>query len=178
MKEDSGTENPKKEDKKKSSKSKASKFLEKLDFVQLSQHELQKNEKNQDPKDSKSGNERENHDPHAFPMISDILGEERVKKIKSGNSKILMGIGIFAGILLIIFGAVMIMGSADRIADNVVFGEREVFSVFLILAGILLIACSFAYKFLGNSLFKGIDDDIESYDKKSSDSTKNNVKKG
>ena len=123
---------------------------------------------------SKSGDKGKKHDPHGFPMISDLLGLERVKNIKSKKNKILMCTGTFTGILLIIFGAVMITGSADRVADNVVFGEKEVFSVFLILAGILLIACSFAYKFLGKSFFKGIDNDIESYDKKSSDSAKNN----
>ena len=173
MKEDSETKNTKKEDKEISLKSRVSKFLEKLDFAQISEHEI---EDNNGKKDSKSENTEEKHDPHAFPMISDLLGPQRVKDIKSGKSKLLMGIGIFAGLLLIIFGAIMTMGSADRIADNVVFGEKEVFSVFLILIGVLLIACSFAYKFLGKSFFKGINEDIESYNKTSSDSTKDNIK--
>ena len=107
-------------------------------------------------------------------MISDLLGPERVKNIKSKKNKILMCTGTFTGSLLIIFGIAMITEPAYRIADNVVFGEREVFSVFLILTGIILIACSFAYKFPDKSFFKRIDKDIESYDKKSSDSAKNN----
>jgi hypothetical protein len=168
MKEDSDTKNPK-ENKEKSIKSKATGFLEKLDFAKLSEHIEES-----DAKDSKSG---EKHDHHTFPMLSDLLGPERIKEIKSGKSKILMGIGISIGILFIFLGILMTMGSADRVADNVVFGEKEVFSVFLILIGVLLIACSFAYKFLGKSFFKGIDSDIESYGKTSSDSSKNNIKK-
>jgi hypothetical protein len=171
MKEDSDTKNPKK-NKEKSIKSKASVFLEKLDFAKLSEHIEDSSAK--DSQDSKS---REEHDHHTFPMLSDLLGPERIKEIKSGKSKILMGIGISIGILFIFLGILMTMGSADRVADNVVFGEKEVFSVFLILIGILLIACSVAYKFLGKSFFKGIDNEIESYDKTSSDSTKNNIKK-
>jgi hypothetical protein len=171
MKEDSDTKNPK-ENKEKSIKSKASAFLEKLDFAKLSEH-IEDNSAN-DSRDSKS---REENDHYKFPMLSDLLGPKRIKEIKSGKSKILMGIGISIGILFIFSGILMTMGSVDRVADNVVFGEKEVFSVFLILIGILLIACSVAYKFLGKSFFKGIDNDIESYNETSSDSTKNNIKK-
>lgn len=173
MKENSDTENPEKEDDEKLDKSIVSKFLKKFNFAQKSEHEQEDKDSNE-PENSKSEDKEEEHKPHGFPMISDLLSQERVKNIKSKKNKILMCTGTFTGILLIIFGALMITGSADRIADNVVFGEKEVFSAFLILVGILLIACSFAYKFLGKSFFKRIDDGIESYDKKSSDSAKNN----
>ena len=176
MKEDSDTKNSKKEHKENSFRSKTSKFIEKLDFAQISENEHEDDKGKKESEDSKT-NEEEKDNSHVFPILSDILGSERIKDIRSGKSKLLMGIGIFVGLLLIIFGAIMTMGSADRIADNVIFGEREIFSVFLILVGILLIACSFAYKFLGKSFFKGIDENIESYDKTSSDSTKNNIKK-
>jgi len=187
MKKKSDAKNSEKEDKEKPDKSILSKFLEKFNFAHesvehfvfgRSKSEISKSEhEHKDSKESensKSEDKDEKHDHHGFPMISYLLGPERVKNIKSKKNKILMCTGTFTGILLIIFGAVMITGSADRVADNVVFGEKEVFSVFLILTGILLIAYSFAYKFLGKSFFKGIDNDIESYDKKSSDSAKNN----
>lgn len=174
MNEDSETKKSKKENKEKSKVSKASRFFEKLDFAPISEHEIEEGNA-KDSKNSKSEGKEQDH--HAFPMLSDILGPERVKKIKSRKSKILMGIGICIGLLFILLGAIMMMGSADRVADNVIFGEKEVFSVFLILIGALLIACSFAYKFLGKSFFEGIDNDIETYDKTSSDSTKANIKK-
>lgn len=160
MKDDSQTEKPKSKEKKGDKDS----IFDKLNFAPILENEI--NDKGADSKDPKL----EEH--HLFPTMSELLGSERTKEIKTGKSKLLMVLGIIVGALFIIGGAVMMIGSPDRIADNVVFGEREVFSVFLILIGVLLIACSIAYRFLGKSFFKEIDSDIKSYDKKSSDSAK------
>ncbi|MGZ7067372.1 MAG: DUF308 domain-containing protein [Methanobacterium sp.] len=172
MKEDSDTQEPKKENKEKSNKSRAAMLFERLDFAQISEIEGG----GKDPEDSKSKKENDN-DPHSFPLLSDIIGSKRAQNIKSRKSTILVIIGVIVGVLFIVLGAVMIMGSAERVADNVAFGEKEVFSVFLILIGVIIIACSFAYKFVGKSFFKEIDDEVNSYDEKSSPSAKNNIKK-
>lgn len=169
MSDDSDTQDPKKEEE---GRSKASRLIKKLDFVQISDLEKQ----TKDPGDFKPEG-KEGQDPHAFPLLSDIIGSQRVKNIKSGRNNLLMGLGIFVGILLIIFGIMMLMGSVESVADNVTFGEKEVFSVFLILIGVLIIACSFAYKFMGKSFFKEINDDDNSSHKKSSHSAKGNIKK-
>lgn len=171
MKGTSDTKNTKKETEEKKDKSKASKFLDKLDFTQISEIE------NNNVKTSKGSKSEDKHDPHSFPTLGDVIGPERAKEIKSGKSKIILGIGIVIGSLFIIFGAVMMMGSADRVADNVVFGEKQVFAMFLLLIGVLIIACSFAYKYMDKLFLKGIDENIESHDKTSSDSNKNNIKK-
>ena len=171
MKEDSDTKTEKKEDKKTSDKSRTSKFMDKLDFAQIHQYENEHNVK----KEQESSKSEEDPD-HLFPTLSEVLGPERINEIKSGKSKLLVGIGIIVGLLFVIFGGIMMIGSADRVADNVVFGEREVFSVFLILIGVLIMACTLAYKYFGKSFLKGIDKDIESYDKVSSNSKKTNKK--
>ncbi|WP_414470093.1 hypothetical protein [Methanobacterium sp. ACI-7] len=168
MKEDSENKNTKKEEKDKSSR--ASKFLNKLDFMELAEHENSTKSSNPETKE-------ENHSAHSFPMLSDIFGSEKIEEIKSGKSKLLLGIGVLAGLLFILLGIIIItMGSADRVADNVVFGEKEVFSVFLILLGIIIMACTFAYRYMGKLFFKGIDGAIESYGETSSSSPKNNIK--
>jgi len=169
MKKNSDMKNPEKKDDEKPAESIVSKFLEKFNFAHEHEHKDPKESEN-----SKSWDKEKKHYSHRFSMIISLLGSERVKNIKSKKNKILMCTGTFTGILLTIFGAVMITEPIDRIVDNVIFGEMEVFSVFLILTGILLIAYSFVYKFLGKSFFKRIDNDVESYDKKSSDSAKNN----
>ncbi len=168
MKEDSDTD-PEKNNKKRSDRSKASSFFRKLDFTQISELESSHEDAKKEDK--------EEQDPHAFPLLSDIIGPERVKNIQSGKSVVLTIIGLIIGILFIILGAVLIIGSAERVADNVVFGEKEVFSVFLILIGVLIIAVSLAYRFLGKSFFKEIDGHDNSYDEKSPRSSKNNIKK-
>ena len=173
MKEDSDTEKTKEADKEKSRGSRVHKFFEKLNFVEIS-GEVEGKEEKVDKKSSESVDKKEK-DNHSFSTMSDLLGSERIKKIKAEKNKILMIIGIIVGILLIIFGVLITMtASTDKIADNVIFGEKEVFSVFLILIGVLLIAISLAYHFIGKSFFNRIDKEIESYDKESSE--KNNIK--
>jgi len=166
----------KKGDEEKSHGSRANKFFKKLDFVEISS-EVEGKEEKVDKKNSESEN-KEEKDNHSFSIMSNFLGPERINKIKSEKNKILIVTGIIAGILLVIFGIVVMMtASADKVADNVIFGEKDVFSVFLILIGVLLIAISLAYHFIGKSFFNRIDKEIESYDKMSSDSGKNNIKK-
>lgn len=148
-------------------------FLKKLDFTNGIESE-KKDEKNED-----SENQAHEHDPHAFPMIGDFLSSDKLKDLKSGNNKLVMGIGIFAGALLIFAGIITLMtNSPEQVADNVIFGERAEFSVFLILAGILVIAGVFARKFLDKSFFKGINKEFESHNGTSSNSTKKEYKKG
>jgi len=175
MKGDSDTET-KKSDKEKSRGSRAHKFFEKLNFVEIS-GEIEDKEETVEKKNSESEDKKEKNN-HSFSTMSDLLGSERIKKIKAEKNKILMVIGIIAGILLVIFGMVLMMtASTDKVADNVIFGEKDIFSVFLILIGVLLIAISLAYHFIGKSFFNRIDKKIESYDKMSSDSGKDNIKK-
>ncbi|MBI5679560.1 MAG: hypothetical protein HZC47_01480 [Methanobacterium sp.] len=162
----------KKDDKKKSTSKSMGKFLKKLDFAQVPESETKEKDKG-----SKSEEKSSEPDPHAFPLISDFLNSERFKHIKSGKNKIMMGIGIIVSVLLILSGIYLMMGSAEKVADNVVFGEKAVFSVFLILIGILIIATVFAYKFLNKSFFKGIDAKIESPEKESSNPKQENIKK-
>jgi len=172
MKEDSHTQNHKKENKE-PDKSKRSRFFEKLDLAQISELE----ELKKPSKDSKSEKGQDNEeDSHSLSILGNFLGPKRIKKIKSKKNEIIMGIGVIFGILFIIYGIKILLGPVEKVADNIIFGEQEVFSVFLILLGIIIIAVSLAQKFMGKSFFKEIDND-QSYDKKSSNSAKDNIKK-
>lgn len=169
MKENSEKENSNKDkDKEKSTSRSMGNFLKKLDFAQIPESETKKEDK-----DSKSEKKSSKHDHHTFPLINDFLNSERFKRVKSEKNKIIKGTGIIISVLLILSGIYLMMSSTEKVADNVVFGEKAVFSVFLILIGILIIAIVFAYKFLNKSFFKGIDAKIESPKKESSNSKKN-----
>ena len=170
MKENSHTQDHNKE-KEKSNRSKRSRFFEKLDVAQISELEELKNI----PEDSKSKKEKE-EDSDSLPVLGNFLGPERINKIKSKKSDILMGIGVIIGFLFIIYGIDILIQPVENVADNIIFGEVEVYSVFLILIGVIIIAVSLAQKFMGKSFFKEIDNDL-SYDKKSSHPEKNNIKK-
>jgi len=151
-------------------------FFKKLDFKRGHKSEKKEDE----AKDSKD--QADEKDSHAFSMVGDFLSSDKLKNIKSGKSKLVMVIGIFAGALLICSGVFLIigsMGSPDKLlADNAEFGDTASFSVFLILIGIIVIAGVFARKFLDKSFFKGINKELESHNGTSSNSTEKEYKKG
>jgi hypothetical protein len=148
-------------------------FLKKLDFTPPDHESEKKEEETKDPKDH-----THEHDPHALPIIGDILSSDKWDDLKSGKNNLVMGIGIFVGAFLIGLGFFLMMGSPERVADNVQFGDMASFSVFLILAGVLVIAGVFAGKFLNKSFFKGMNKKVESHNETSSNSTKEEYKKG
>ncbi|MGB9936425.1 MAG: hypothetical protein ACPK7O_01765 [Methanobacterium sp.] len=164
MKEESKDKNTKKE--KEGGSSRASKFLNKLDFAKLAEHEDIKNSK------------QENKEDHVRTSSNNVADSKETEETEFEKNKLLLGIGILAGLMFIIGGIITALGSVDRVADNVVFGEREVFSVFLILIGIIIIACTFAYKFMDKLFLGRIDGTIESYGEASSSSSKNKYKRG
>ncbi len=170
-------------------------FLKKLDGMFPTRKAGKKDKKmenleNPTPKDSEkkdketkgSEDQTQKQDPHAFPVMGDFLSSDKLKGLKSGNSKLVIGIGVFAGALLIGSGVFLMVGSigspGKMVADNVEFGDIASFSVFLILVGILLIAGVFARKFFDKSFFKGINKELESHNGTSSNSTKKEYKKG
>lgn len=175
MKKNSDKEKPnEKMEKEKSIFSSTKEVFKKLDLGKIPE---QDNLESKDSKNSKSEEDIPNHEEHAFPIVEEFLNSDRFKKMKLEKSKLITGIGLFIGGLFIIGGIISIFGSADQIADNVVFGEKAVFSVFLILIGILIMAGVLARRFLDRSYFKGITTEIEMGEKISSNSTQENIKK-
>ncbi|MDI6724388.1 MAG: hypothetical protein QMD61_07040 [Methanobacterium sp.] len=145
-------------------------FIKKLDFSQGLESEKKDSEK---PGDSEAETKDSKHES-ALPAVEDILKLLKVKDIESGKNKLKIIIGIAAGSILILGGIFFMMGSVETVADNVIFGEKAVFSVFLILLGILIIASVLAQKFLNKSFFKGINKEIESDKEASSNPNKKN----
>lgn len=169
MKDDSNNKkSDEKVEKKGSTISSTKNFIKKLDFSRG----LESEEK--EFKDSPAETEDSKQDNSALPTVDDILKLLKVKDIESGKNKLKIIIGIAAGSILILGGIFFMMGSVETVADNVIFGEKAVFSVFLILIGIIIIASVLAQKFLNKSFFKGINKEIESDKEASSNPNEKN----
>ncbi|WP_242451229.1 hypothetical protein [Methanothermobacter sp. THM-2] len=59
------------------------------------------------------------------------------------------------GAVLIIAGIIAIIGSSERVVDNVVSGENTVIAAFLILTGLLLLGASMIQSIVGRTPLKG-----------------------
>jgi hypothetical protein len=176
MKEDSneGKSNEKVE-KKDSNISSTRKFIKKLDFSQIEpDEEYKKESKESKPKNEKT--EESKQESHVLLTADDFLKLFKVKDIKSGKNKLKIVIGVVAGSLLILGGIYFMLAPVENVADNVIFGEHAVFSVFLILVGIIIIAVTLAPRFMDKSFFKGISTELES-DKEVSTQDEKNIRK-
>jgi hypothetical protein len=108
-------------------------------------------------------------DEQEFPIIEHLLNSNNFKALRSQKTNILRIIATSAGILFIIYGVVLVSSPVERVSDNVMFGEKAMFSAFLMLIGILIILAAFADRFLDRSFFKKIHLEIENSGKKPSD---------
>ncbi|WBF07265.1 hypothetical protein ISG35_06260 [Methanothermobacter thermautotrophicus] len=59
------------------------------------------------------------------------------------------------GVMLLLTGIVTIMGSSDRVVDNVVSGENTVIAAFLILTGLLLVGAFMVHSIIGGTPLEG-----------------------
>jgi len=145
-------------------------FIKKLDFSQIDPDEEHKME-------SKPKKEESKNESHALPTVDDFLKVFKVKDVKSGKNKLKVIIGLVAGSLLIVGGIYLLLAPVENVADNVIFGEHAVFSVFLILIGIIVIAVALAPKFMDKSFFKGINTQLDSDKEVSSHQDEKNIRK-
>lgn len=100
--------------------------------------------------------------------------------IQEDRQRLITLIGLAAGIILILIGIYFLFGTSDKVADNVVFGERSVSSALFIIIGLLIIAGVYAPKIIGKTSFEGIYQEmrvVENDENDSSDSKEKNETK-
>jgi len=66
------------------------------------------------------------------------------------------------GAVLIIAGIIAIIGSSERVVDNVVSGENTVIAAFLILTGLLLLGASMVQSIVGRTPLERFYKEVES----------------
>ena len=88
---------------------------------------------------------QEDESEHGFPVT--LIMEHR--------DDILRYSAMVLGVMLLLTGIVTIMGSSDRVVDNVVSGENTVIAAFLILTGLLLVGAFMLHSIIGGTPLEG-----------------------
>lgn len=140
------------------------------------------NDAKSDPKKEASGNHKEDkhtyhkkthrpvpEDPDEDPtlhMFKNIKEHEKLQSLRKRKDKIIKVTAIITSILLIIIGILYSITPNEKVASNVIFGERAMFSVLLILIAFMILAAVFASRLLEHKLLKGIHQDLENIEGK------------
>lgn len=104
-------------------------------------------------------------DPTLY-MFKNIKEHEKLQSLRKRKDKIIKITAIITSILLIIIGILYSITPNEKVASNVIFGERAMFSVLLILIAFMILAAVFASRLLEHKLLKGIHEDLENIEGK------------
>ncbi len=127
-----------------------------------------KSSKNSDKKDINSQKHVKSED-HAFNIV-DLLGHDFISSLKTKKDRIVKGAAILIGVILILYGLILISASVTKVADNVIFGEKAMLSTFLILLGVLIIVSAFAQRILNRTFLNKIHTELEVAEGRSTES--------
>jgi len=111
-------------------------------------------------RDTKNSEAHEVHD-HGVQLLEHWNEYDSVKRLKTKKNEIIKIIAILVGIILIVFGLIFSLGTVIQVSSNVIFGERAMFSAFLILLGFLILAAVFARRLLEVTFLKNIHNELE-----------------
>jgi len=161
-------------------------------YLEKTSIEVETEDKSSETPSSKSTNHHKPHETkeepktseespnnhHALPGSDKIFELERnfIDSFKSEKLTWVNIVTLIIGVLLIILGIIILSGSSEKVADNVVFGERAVLAVFMILIGVIVMAIAVAYKLLNKTFLNKLFKDLKVVEKKSEDIDKSNSK--
>lgn len=98
---------------------------------------------------------------HGVQLLDHWNDYDSVKRLKTKKNEIIKIIATLVGIILIVFGLITSLGAVIQVSSNVIFGERAMFSAFLILLGFLILAAVFARRLLEVTFLKNIHNELE-----------------
>lgn len=111
-------------------------------------------------------NEKIGDDDHSFNLHV-LVDNDLFNKLKSKKDQIFRYTAAAIGVILIIYGVVLISASVTKVADNVIFGEGASFAAFSMLLGFLIIVGAFSQKILNKTFLKNINSELKIAEEKS-----------
>lgn len=134
-----------------------------------------KTEKQSKPPKAKKNNKKATESPEEDPtiyMFKNIKEHEKLSSLRNKKNTIIKITAITISIILIIIGIIYSLTPDEKVASNVIFGERAMFSVFLILAAFMILAAVYARKLLEGKYLKNIHQNLEIVEGKGKDNEK------
>ena len=129
-------------------------------------------EKNSDHSPSDTGKKKKiETDGQSFP-IPEIPGKSVLDALKSRKDQIIRYSAAAVGVILIVYGLVLISASVTKVADNVIFGEGASFAAFSMLLGVLIIVAAFSQSIINRSFLKNINSELKIAEGRSDDEKK------
>ena len=127
-----------------------------------------------DSTEKKSAKDQEDADDPTLYLFNNLKDHDKLQSLRKRKDKIIKITASIVSILLIIIGIVYSIVPNENVASNVIFGERAMFSAFLILVAFLILAAVFSRRLLEGKYLKNIHQDLEIAEgKKPKDETKN-----
>lgn len=102
----------------------------------------------------------EEEDDHSI-KFHEVLDNDLFNSIRSRKDQLLRYTAAAVGVILIIYGIVLISASVTKVADNVIFGDGASFAAFSMLLGFLIIVGAFSQKILNRTFLKKISSELE-----------------
>jgi hypothetical protein len=128
---------------------------------------------NSDEKDKKESSQINSDEDLAIYFMNNLKDHKRVASLRKRKEKIIRVTASIISILLIFIGIIYSFDSNPDIASNVIFGERAMFSVFLIMVGFLILAAVFASKLLEGRFLGNISKELDIVEGKNGKDQKN-----
>jgi hypothetical protein len=181
---------PKNEDKSVEKKKRGNSFLKHLKVFLTSENTKKNGDKkekttektpektknsSESPKQSKNAHRKVPENPEEDPalyMFKNFKEHEKLQYLRERKSTIIKITAITTSIILIIIGIIYSLTPDERVASNVIFGERAMFSVFLILVAFMILAAVFASKLMEGKYLKSIHQNLQMVEGKGKDEEK------
>jgi len=109
-------------------------------------------------------------DVHEFPELQfkeGLMNMKVTKFIIAEKKRIIQYLMAVIGGLFILSGVILLFTAATRVVDNVIFGERAMFSSFLILIGLLILITVFGRRYWHETVLNKLNVDMRNSEEKS-----------
>jgi len=131
--------------------------------------------KNPNPPKKTSHETGEKSDVHEFSELhfkEGLMNMKVTKLILAEKTRIIRYIAAIVGGLLMLSGLILLFTAATRVVDNVIFGERAMFSSFLILIGLLILITVFGRHYWHDTVLNKLNVEMDISEEKSKSEVK------